>query len=54
MKFGLSKGECIVRHSKSKPEDAFEKILQSMIYALVDKTDWHQLKNTSKGFLSHN
>ena len=48
MKFGLSKGECIVRHSKSKPEDAFEKNLAKHDLYLVDKTDWHQLKNTSK------
>ncbi len=44
----VSKGECIVRHSKSKPEDAFEKNLAKHDLYLVDKNDWHQLKNPSK------
>ena len=44
----ISKGECIVRHSKSEPEDAFEKNLAKHDLYLVDKNDWHQLKNPSK------
>ena len=44
----VSKGKCIVRHSKSEPEDAFEKNLAKHDLYLVDKNDWHQLKNPSK------